>query len=156
MNVGGILALLAAPLIALAQGSAVPNSDFVAQVRAVSDSEVQAFLKNDPKTLAQLWSDDFVVTNPLNRLATKQQVLDMINSGFLVITSYDRRIEYSHVYGDLVVLAGSETVKWGGRMPNAGRSEQLRFTAIWQKQNGHWVEVVRHANIVPPTAAPTA
>jgi hypothetical protein len=102
--------------------------------------------------MAQLWSDDLVVTNPLNKFVSKQDVLGMVRSGFLVITSYDRRTEYARVYGDTVILAGSETVVWGGKMPNAGKSEQLRFTAIWMNQNGRWQEVARHANIVPSQA----
>jgi len=119
------------------------------EVRQASDEEVQAFLHNDPKTMSRLWSDDLVVTNPLNKFVNKQQVLGMVQSGFLVITSYDRRIEYARVYRDTVILAGSETVIWGGKMPNAGKTEQLRFTAIWMKQQGRWQEVARHANIVP-------
>lgn len=99
--------------------------------------------------MTRLWSDDMVVTNPLNKFVTKQQVLGMVTSGFLVITAYDRRIEYTRVYGDMVIVAGSETVTWGGRMPNAGKSENLRFTAIWMKQQGRWQEIARHANIVP-------
>ena len=119
------------------------------QVRLASDEEVQAFLHHDAKNMARLWSDDLVVTNPLNKFVTKQQVLGMVQSGFLVITSYERRIEYAHVYGDMVILAGSETVVWGGKMPNAGKTEQLRFTAIWMKQQGRFQEIARHANIVP-------
>jgi len=55
-------------------------------------------------------------TNPLSKFVTKQQVLGMVQSGFLVITSYERRIEYAHVYGDIVILTGSETVAWGGKI----------------------------------------
>jgi ketosteroid isomerase-like protein len=119
------------------------------QVRKASNEEVQAFLRKDPESMAHLWSDDLVVTNPLNKLVTKQQVLGMVQSGFLVITAYERRIEYARVYGETVILAGSETVVWGGKMPNAGKTEQLRFTAVWMKQQGRFQEVVRHANIVP-------
>lgn len=121
------------------------------EVRQASHEEVEAFLHQDPKTMARLWSDDMVVTNPLNKFVTKKQVLGMVQSGFLVITSYARQIEYARVYGDTVILAGSETVLWGGKMPNAGKTEQLRFTAIWMKQQGRWQEVARHANIVPGT-----
>jgi hypothetical protein len=99
--------------------------------------------------MARLWSDDLVVTNPLNKFVNKQQVLGMMESGFLVITSYDRQIEYLRFYGDTAIAAGSETVVWGGKMPNAGKTEHLRFTAIWMKQGGRWQEVARHANIVP-------
>src|SRR5271169_4098161 len=88
------------------------------EVSRVNAEEVQAFIHNDSKTMAHLWSDDFVVTNPLNRFVTKQQVLGMVDSGFLAIPPYDRQIEYLHVYGDVVIVAGSETVVWGGKMPN--------------------------------------
>jgi len=81
------------------------------------------------------------VTNPLNKFVNKQQVLGMVESGFLVITSYDRQIEYLRFYGDTAIVAGSEMVVWGGKMPNAGKTEHLRFTGIWMKQGGRWQEV---------------
>jgi uncharacterized protein (TIGR02246 family) len=119
------------------------------EVRRLNAEEVEAFLRKDPQTMARLWSDDFVVTNPLNKFVNKQQVLGMVESGFLVITSYDRQIEYLRFYGDSAIAAGNETVTWGGKMPNAGKTEHLRFTGIWMKQGGRWQEVARHANIVP-------
>jgi ketosteroid isomerase-like protein len=140
-----------APL-AFAQSAAPPaEKDKRAEgnVRRLNAQEVEAFLQKDPKTLARIWADDFVVTNPLNKFVNKQDVLQMIESGFLIINPYERRIEYLRVYGDTVIVAGSETVTWGGRMPNAGKTEHLRFTAIWMKQHGAWQEVARHANIVP-------
>jgi uncharacterized protein (TIGR02246 family) len=150
MRIMTLLMFTAVSLFAAAQISPASGDRQAEQaVRQASDQEVQAFLHEDPKTMAQLWSDDLVVTNPLNKFVTKQQVLGMVQSGFLVITSYDRVIEYARVYGDTVILAGRETVVWGGKMPNAGKTEQLRFTAIWMKQQGRWQEVARHANIVP-------
>ena len=119
------------------------------EVRQLNAEEVEAFLHKDAKAMARLWSDDFVVTNPLNKFVNKQQVLGMVESGFLVITSYDRQIEYLRFYGDTAIVAGSETVTWGGKMPNAGKTEHLRFTGIWMKQGGRWQEVARHANILP-------
>jgi uncharacterized protein (TIGR02246 family) len=138
-------------LLASAQVSPPATKDKLAEqeVRQLNAKEVEAFVHNDPKTMARLWSDDFVVTNPLNKFVTKQQVLGMVESGFLAIPSYDRQIEYVRVYGDTVIVAGSETVLWGGKMPNVGKTEHLRFTGIWMKQQGCWQEVARHANIVP-------
>jgi len=145
-----LLMLSIVSLIVVAPGFLTSaDSQSEQQVRQASDEEVQAFLHSDARIMARLWSDDFVVTNPLNKFVTKQQVLGMVQSGFLVITSYERRTEYAHVYGDTVILAGSETVVWGGKMPNAGKTEQLRFTEIWMKQQGRFQEVARHANIVP-------
>jgi hypothetical protein len=145
-----LLFVLAVPLYTAAQAApASTDRQAEQQVRRASEDEVQAFLHSDPQKMAQLWSDDLVVTNPLNKFVNKNQVLGMVQSGLLVITSYERRIEYARVYGNSVILAGSETVLWGGKMPNAGKKEQLRFTAVWMKQQGRWQEVARHANIVP-------
>jgi ketosteroid isomerase-like protein len=119
------------------------------EVRKLNAEEVGAFLRNDPKAMARVWSEDFVVTNPLNKFVNKRQVLGMVQSGFLVITSLDRQIEYVRVHENTVIVAGSETVVWGGKMPNAGRTEHLRFTGIWMKQQGRFQEVARHANVVP-------
>ena len=119
------------------------------ELRQLNDDEVHAFLQRDPDAMTRLWSDDFVVTNPLNKFINKQAVLEMVRSGFLVITPYTRNIEYVRIYGDTAVVAGSEVVVWGGKMPNAGKQEHLRFTGIWLKQGGRWREIARHANIVP-------
>ena len=103
---------------------------------------------NDMKEMARLWSDDLVVTNPLNKFVNKQQVLGMVKSGLLMITAYDRQIEYLRFYGDTAVAAGSERVVGGGKMPNPGKTEHLRSTGVWMKQGGSWQQVARHANIV--------
>jgi uncharacterized protein (TIGR02246 family) len=119
------------------------------EVRRLNAEEVNAFLHKDTKAMAALWSDNFVVTNPLNKFVNKQQVLGMMQSGFLEIPTHDRQIEYARVYGDSVIVAGNESVVWGGKMPNVGKTEHLRFTAVWMKQSGRWQEVARHANIIP-------
>lgn len=141
---------LACALCAFAQqtGSSVANPE--TEVRRLNTEEVDAFLKKDADAMTRIWSSDFVATNPLNRFVNGEQVRQMMKSGFLGITSYDRKIEYLRVYGDTVIVAGSEIVTWGGRMPNAGKTERLRFTAVWMRQQGRWLEVARHANIVPP------
>ena len=36
------------------------------------------FLHNDMKKMARLWSDDLVVTNPLNKFVNELQVLGMV------------------------------------------------------------------------------
>ena len=150
-----ILLLAAAAAIPLlpAQDATAPTPQNTAAedaVRQANAEEIQAFLDNDPKAMSRLWSDEFVVTNPLNKFVNKSQVLGMVQSGFLVITSYDRHIDYVRIDGDFAIVAGVETVTWGGKMPNAGKTQQLRFTAVWKKQQqGQWQEIARHANIVP-------
>lgn len=108
-------ALLITTPALIVQGQTAPlssdeNRRVGQEVRRLNTEEVEAFLHKDGKTLASLWSDDLVVTNPLNKFVSKQQVLGMVESGFLVITSYDRQIEYVRAYGDTVIVVGSETL----------------------------------------------
>ena len=146
------LGLAALPSFAHAADTPAADQQAEAAVRQASAQEVKAFMDQDAGELASLWSDDMVVTNPLNKFVTKRQVLGMVQSGVLTFTSNDRVIEYAHVYGDTVILAGRETVTWGSKMPHAGKTEHLLFTAVWMKRAGHWQEVARHANVVPPAA----
>lgn len=148
----GILMLLSAGVVGIS-AQAAPTKAAEEQIRQLNHQEVQAFLSRDPSAMDSLWSDDLVVTNPLNKLVTKAQVLEMVKSGFLVITSYQRKIEYLRIYGEVAIVAGSESVVWGGNMPMAGKAQALRFTGIWRKERGHWREVARHANVLPASSA---
>jgi hypothetical protein len=142
--------VLAMPAFAAAQTPSRSSDSVEAEIRQLNANEVEAFMTVKPETLAALWSNDFVVTNPLNKFVHKEDVLRMVKSGMLAFSSYDRRIEYMRVYGDVVVVAGGETVGWAGKMPLAGKTSELRFTSVWAKQGGRWQQVARHANIVPP------
>ena len=98
--------------------------------------------------MAQLWSDEFVVTNPFNQFLNKQQVLALVNSGTLAFSAYQRDIAYAHAYGRVVIVAGSETVVWAGKSPLAGQTSLLRYTAVWARHGDTWQEVARHASMV--------
>jgi len=119
------------------------------EVSLADSAEVRAFLDVDVVALGRLWSETFVVTNPFNQFVNKAQVLGLVTSGVLAFTSYERHIDYIHAYGDVVVVAGHEVVVWAGRIPLAGQTSQLRYTALWARHGNDWQEVARHANIVP-------
>ncbi len=140
-----MMIMMAAALSVSAQKN---NQGVEDQLRRVNAEEVEGLLRNDVAALGRIWSDELVVTNPFNKFVNKQDVLRLIDSGILAFASYERHIEYVHSYGKLVVVAGSETVIWAGKMPNAGKMSLLRFTGIWMRRHGRWQEVARHANIV--------
>ncbi|HEX5438388.1 MAG TPA: nuclear transport factor 2 family protein [Gemmatimonadaceae bacterium] len=118
------------------------------QIRRLNTREVNALMHHDLRVLTSIWSDDMVVTNPVNRFVHRDQVVGLVKSGFIAFASYDRRVEYVRVYGTAAVAAGSETVVWAGSNPAAGKTSQLRFTSVWIQRGGQWREVARHANVV--------
>jgi uncharacterized protein (TIGR02246 family) len=87
MNKAIARALLVAVPALLALGQTMsPQTDenrrVEQELRRLNTEEPDAFLHKDAKALANLWSDDLVVTNPLNKFVTKQQILGMVESGF--------------------------------------------------------------------------
>ena len=57
-------------------------------------------------------------------------------------------VKLANTYRDTVIVAGSETAVWAGKMPIAGQTSHLRITSIWMKQGGRWQHVSRHVNII--------
>jgi ketosteroid isomerase-like protein len=145
-----LLVLALTLLLGMTAAMAAPAKDAGAEVRAASAAEVKALLAADADTLAELWSDDFQVTNPFNRVLSKPQVLAMTRSGNLAFSSYDRTIEDVRIRGTTAVVIGAETVTWAGKMPPAGQQSNLRYTAVWMRLGGRWQQVARHANMVAP------
>ncbi len=142
------LAIMAAAVAAMgASVSASPGPD--EGLRAANAAEVSAILANDQATLGRLWAESFVVTNPFNTLVHKPQVLALMASGVFQFSSLERTIDYIQDYGDISVVAGSETGVWAGHSPMTGKLSHFRFTSVWRHGGHGWVEIARHANIVP-------
>ncbi len=131
------------------------RADAESDIRAANAAEVSAILSGDQARLGALWADGFVVTNPFNTFVHKPQVMALMTSGVFRFSALERTIEYIHDYGDFAVVAGAETGVWAGKSPMTGKQSHFRFTAVWRHDAGGWVEIARHANIVPP-APPAA
>ena len=48
----------------------------------------------------------------------------------------------------LAITMGNETVHSTGMNRDAGKTLKRRYTHIWSQENGNWVLIVRHANIL--------
>jgi hypothetical protein len=109
-------------------------------IRRLDDRAREALLSADIATLQRLFSDDFVVTNPFNRVLNKQQVLEAVGSGRIKHTAYGREIEYLRVHTDTAVVMGREAVVDGGQ------TKHRRYTEIWLRRERRWRVIARHAN----------
>jgi len=124
-------------------------------VRALDDQERLAALKRDVVALERLWSYQFTVNAPNNRVVVgKRAVLDIfVSSGVINFSSFDRAIEHVLNDGDYVIIMGLETVRPVADAPAAGlvagQTIQRRFTNIWKREAGTWRLFVRHANVIP-------
>jgi ketosteroid isomerase-like protein len=124
-------------------------------VRALDDKERAAALKRDVVELDRLWSDQFTVNAPNNKVvAGKRAVLDaFVHAGVINFSSFERRIEFIRVDGDFAFIMGLETVRPISNAPSAGlvagQPVQRRFTNVWKREGGTWRLFARHANVIP-------
>jgi len=121
-----------------------PSVTWEADVRALEEKGRLAFLGADIATLDALWSDDLVVSSPLNIINDKARVLELLAAGRIRHTRDEVVIERVSRFGDTVVVMGRDTVDG----PPHGELMDRRFTNVWQFQDGVWLMIARHAQIV--------
>ena len=132
---------MANPIIIRMGGYGPPTTGFSRAMKLIGDKLVAQF--GDRIDVKYAW-------NIMDLGYKAEEIVWLVESGLLEIPKFVRTIEYVRVYGTTVIVAGSEDVVWGGKMPMAGKPSHLRFTAVWMQQGGRWQQVARHANIVQP------
>lgn len=130
--------------------TAVPNpdaaTDWQQEIRTLEERGRVAFLAADIPTLEALWDDRLLVNSPLNVVNDKARVLDLLRAGRIRHTLDDVEIEHVARYGDIVVVMGRDTVDG----PPSNALTHRRFTNVWQRQDGAWRMIARHAQVVAP------
>lgn len=128
--------------------------DFISDeeaIRQLEEQERQAVLDGDTAALERLWSEEFIVNNPQNRVtASRDDALTLVRRGLIRYAGFERRIEAIRFNDDLAIVMGAETVEPVGDAPRAGTVVERRFTNIWRKKESTWRMIARHANVIAP------
>lgn len=125
-----------------------------ALVKQLDNQERVAALSRDVASLERLWSPDFTVNAPNNRVVVgRQGNLDaFVRSGIINFSTFDRLIEFVRVDGPFAIIMGLETVVPKSDAPSvglvAGQQVHRRFTNIWRKEGDTWRLYWRHANVI--------
>lgn len=125
------------------------NNAWEQQIRAAEERHRMAFLANDASALDAMFSDDFIVNSPQNRLVEKGELLGMVRGGVLAISSFEQKIESIRRFGDIVTVMGEDRVVYAAPSPIAGQTHRRRFIDIWQLQGDRWRFIARQASITP-------
>lgn len=108
----------------------------------------KAILSKDVAVFESMFSDDAVVNNPFNKIATKQDAVNNLRTGLIDYTSLDRSVEYAAIRGaHEVVLMGEEALTPVGKARFAGKHVRRRTTEIWTDVTGSWQLSLRQATI---------
>ncbi len=123
------------------------NNGIEAEIKALEENHIQAIMQKDTATLRKIWVPDFMVNSPRNTVVIGGQV-ERVMSGGIAYTSYKFEMEKILIKENLVITMGNETVVPVMGNPKGGQTIKRRYTHIWQKTNGTWVLITRHANEV--------
>ncbi|MCW3089514.1 MAG: nuclear transport factor 2 family protein [Ferruginibacter sp.] len=115
------------------------------EINKLEQEGIQAILQKDSATLRKLWSPTFMVNAPNNKVVRGGQVA-MVMDGRISYTSYIGEMEQLLVNGDIVITMGHETVVPVIGNPKGGQTIERRYTHVWERKNGSWLLMARHAS----------
>jgi ketosteroid isomerase-like protein len=118
------------------------------EIRKLEDAQREAFLKKDTATLYKIFSPDFVVNAPTNKITTLQDLKVLIRAGNVDMEAFERVTEKVTFTNNIAIAMGNETLRPTGNMPNAGKTVKRRYTNIWMKNNNSWQLVARQSTII--------
>ena len=118
------------------------------EIRKLEGEAREAILKKDTVVLRTLFSPNFVVNSPGNRVETFQDLLVRIKSGAVDRESFEKNIEKITFTENIAIVMGNEIVKPTGNAAGAGKIIKRRYTNIWIKNKKNWQLVARQSTIV--------
>ncbi len=118
-------------------------------IKSLEEKEKQAALTKDTTTLLGLWSKDFTVNAPSNRVVPPgKTTLDRPVITIQNYYSFERNVEHVLIKGSVAFSMGNETVVEKAVNGGPGKTLKRRFTNIWMKENNEWKLTARHANLL--------
>ena len=118
------------------------------EIRKLEDAQRQAFLKKDTATLFKLFSPNFIVNAPTNKITTFQELMQLMRQGKVDMEVFERITEKVTFNNNIAIAMGNETLHPTGKMPNAGKTVKRRYTNIWMKNKERWQLVARQSTII--------
>jgi len=118
------------------------------EIRKLEDEQREAFQNKDTAVLFKLFSPNFVVNAPTNRITTLKELMQLMKQGAVDMEKFERITERVTFINDIAIAMGNETLHPTGKMPNAGKTVKRRYTNIWMKNEGSWQLVARQSTII--------
>ena len=121
------------------------------EIRRLEQEVVNGILNADSILLKNVWDTGFMVNTPRNVIArNRAAVLEVQKLGMIDYSSFERIVEVIRIENNTVITMGYEIFVSRTDIPGAraGQAVKRRFTNIWMKKKGKWVQIARHASII--------
>jgi hypothetical protein len=103
--------------------------------------ECNAILRRDTVLLTTIWSRDFTLDTPMNRLVTGKSSMEKY-------VSYSRVVERINHLGDFVYTSGHEFLHPFSDGPITGEGRKRNFSHTWSKKSGTWKLVNKSVSLI--------
>ena len=120
-------------------------------IRNLEKKALKGILESDTNILKQVWAPEFIVNTPRNTIAeNRDAVFKNQKAGLINYSSFERIIEKIEIQKNIVITMGYETYVPRADLPEAKAGEivKRRFTNVWMKQKGKWLQIARHASVI--------
>jgi hypothetical protein len=135
-------------LLLLAMKYSMAQSSFENEIRRLDQLEARATISGDTITLKKLWSPNFVVNNPVNRIVNVTQIRQLMKEGKIAYTTFSRVIEKVTITGAVAVTMGYEENEPEKQTENAGKKVTRRYTNVWLNEKDGWRIIARQATVI--------
>ncbi|MBN2972266.1 nuclear transport factor 2 family protein [Roseomonas aeriglobus] len=129
-----------------ASAQLAPGVRMPAEIGAAYGRLGEAMMAHDAAGVRAVWAEDFVVNSPDNRVLTREQVIEAMESDFLNYKDFRKHISFIGEKPEVTVVMGYDTmVPLKG--PGAGKQVMRPFTDVWAKRSDGWRLIARQATI---------
>jgi ketosteroid isomerase-like protein len=150
--IAAVAALLAMPMLALAQTPAVNRNDkAVKELIEFRNRYIEAEENRDMAYLDKVLADEFFALNPQGQLLDKAHQLENLKRPDRTLKVLNPRETTVHFYGDVAILTEHVTVD--GMDKGRPFGGEYRFVRIFAKKNGNWQVVMAQGAPIPSPAA---
>ncbi len=149
-------AVFCLPLVLAAACATVPSVGGQATVLAVDDQQRAMVAASDVSGLGKLAHANLRINSPGGRVLSREQFLGNMVTGQIAAEAFERTAEDVSISGNIAVVMGRETFTPAANSElgrTFGTKPLLRrYTNIYVWQQGRWLWLARHANVLPTTS----
>ena len=138
--------MMSAALAGCAETRALPEQELA----TLEDEWSRATVRRDGAALAPFYADEYIFTDPDGVVSDKTQEITEITSGTLNLTSYEFEDLQVHVYGEVAVVTGGNTITGVWEDLQRDMNGTYRFTDVFVRRDGRWQCVASQASRLEP------
>jgi ketosteroid isomerase-like protein len=127
-------------------GAQAPKGGPEQELIALENSWSQASVKRDGAALPRFYADEYIFTDEDGVVSNKTKEIANITGGVFKLNSFKFENIAVHVYGEVAVVTGKNTIKGTWEDIERDISGPYRFTDVFVRRDGRWQCVASQAS----------